>query len=31
MKRILLLTVLLALPLALAAQKKPLDHDVYDG
>ena len=31
MKRILLLTVLLALPLTLAAQKKPLDHDVYDG
>ena len=31
MKRILLLTALLALPLVLAAQKKPLDHDVYDG
>ena len=31
MKRILILTALLALPLALAAQKKPLDHDVYDG
>ena len=31
MKRILLLTALLALPLTLAAQKKPLDHDVYDG
>ena len=31
MKRIILLTALLALPLALAAQKKPLDHDVYDS
>ena len=31
MKRILILTVLLALPIALAAQKKPLDHDAYDG
>ena len=31
MKRILILTALLALPLTLAAQKKPLDHDVYDG
>ena len=31
MKRITLITALLALPLALAAQKKPLDHDVYDG
>ena len=31
MKRILLLAALLALPLALAAQKKPLDHDAYDG
>ena len=31
MKRILLLAALLALPMALAAQKKPLDHDAYDG
>ena len=31
MKRTLLLTALLSLPLALAAQKKPLDHDAYDG
>ena len=31
MKRILLLAALLALPIALAAQKKPLDHDAYDG
>ena len=31
MKRILLITALLAMPLALAAQKKPLDHDVYDS
>ena len=31
MKRILLIIALLALPLALAAQKKPLDHDVYDS
>lgn len=31
MKRFILLTALLALPLSLAAQKKPLDHDVYDG
>ena len=31
MKRILLLTALLALSGTLWAQKKPLDHDVYDG
>ena len=31
MKHITLITALLALPLALAAQKKPLDHDVYDS
>ena len=31
MKRILLLTALLALSGAMWAQKKPLDHDVYDG
>ena len=31
MKRILLLAALLALPGALWAQKKPLDHDVYDS
>ena len=31
MKRILSIAALLFLPLALAAQKKPLDHDVYDG
>ena len=31
MKRILFLAALLALPIALAAQKKPLDHDAYDG
>ena len=31
MKRILLLAALLALSGTLGAQKKPLDHDVYDG
>ena len=31
MKHITLITALLSLPLALAAQKKPLDHDVYDS
>ena len=31
MKRILSIAALLALPLVLAAQKKPLDHDVYDS
>ena len=31
MKRILLLITLFALPAALWAQKKPLDHDVYDS
>ncbi|MBR6857773.1 MAG: prolyl oligopeptidase family serine peptidase, partial [Bacteroidales bacterium] len=31
MKRILLLAALIALPGALWAQKKPLDHDVYDS
>ena len=31
MKRLLLISALLTLPLALAAQKKPLDHDVYDS
>ena len=31
MKRILSIATLLALPLVLAAQKKPLDHDVYDS
>ena len=31
MKRILLLAALTALSGALWAQKKPLDHDVYDS
>ena len=31
MKRLLLLTALLALPWGLAGQKKPLDHTVYDS
>ena len=31
MKQFLLTTALLAVTVSAAAQKKPLDHDVYDG